>query len=66
MLYQGSSEHCKQKFKEYLISKVLNRTEDSDNSLKKFYKHLLQRFADEYPHEYQSSNVSDILPKLTS
>eukprot|EP00347_Sterkiella_histriomuscorum_P008400 403345240 len=64
LLYQGESELCKQKLKEYLITKVVNRTEDSDNSLKKFYKSLLQRFSEEYIHEYQTSNISDIISKL--
>lgn len=41
LLYQGESDHCRQRFKEYLIAKVLNRTEDADNALKKFYKALL-------------------------
>ena len=64
LLYQGESDLCKQKFKEYLIAKVVNRTEDSDNSLKKFYKALLQRFSEEHAHEYQTSNISDIIAKL--
>ena len=64
LLFQGESEHCKQKFKEYMIAKVVNRTEDTDNALKKFFKNVLQRFSDEHPHEFQTSNISDILPRL--
>lgn len=47
LLYSGESEHCKTKFREYLYSRVLQKTTSgdatpsSDNSLKKFYKGLL-------------------------
>ena len=64
LLYQGETDHCRQRFKEYLITKVVNRTEDADNALKKFYKALLQRFAEEHSHVYQTSNISDIISKL--
>lgn len=64
ILYKSDSDQCKQWFKEYLITKVVNRTEDSDNALKKFYKALLQRFSEEHAHEYQTSNISDIIPML--
>jgi len=38
LLYDGHSEVCKQHFKDYLEQKVVNRTEDTDNALKKFFK----------------------------
>ena len=47
LLYQGESSLCKDKFLEYMNTRVLNRvgsgdaTPSGDNSLRKFYKGLL-------------------------
>lgn len=41
LLYDGDSDHCKQKFRDYLLMKVVARTEDTDNALKKFFKGIL-------------------------
>jgi len=41
LLYDGESDICKQKFREYLLEKVVARTEDTDNALKKFFKGIL-------------------------
>lgn len=47
-----------------MIVRVVNRTEDTDNALKKFFKSLLQRFSEEHPQLYTQSSISDILPRL--
>ena len=64
LLYNGESDVCKAKFKEYLIVKVVNRTEDTDNALKKYFKHILQRFSEEHSVEYGASNLNDIMSRL--
>jgi len=64
LLFQGENEICKQIYMEYLVSKVVNRTEDADNSLKKYYKALLQRFSEEHPAEFNKSNLKSILTEL--
>jgi hypothetical protein len=43
LLYSGDTEPCKNNFRDYLLSKVVARTEDSDNALKKFMKSVLQQ-----------------------
>lgn len=42
LLYRGEMDSCKALFREYLLGEVVNRTEDADNSLKKFFKSVLQ------------------------
>lgn len=64
LLYDGESEICKTKFREYLLEKVVARTEDTDNALKKFYKGILQKFSEEYSELYLSGNITDIIEKL--
>ena len=64
LLYSGESEPCKEKFREYLESKVVNRTEDTDNALKKFFKGILKRLSEEHSEAYLSSNITDISEKL--
>jgi hypothetical protein len=46
------------------VAKVVNRTEDTDNALKKFFKALLQRFSEEQPAIWGDANINDILAKL--
>jgi hypothetical protein len=41
LLYDGNAQVCKDKFREYLLNAVVDRTEDTDNALKKFFKSLL-------------------------
>ncbi len=65
-MYQGDNESCKKMFFEYMIQKVVNRTEDADNSLKKFYKALLERFSREHSEEFRKSNLSDVLTQLST
>jgi len=64
LLYDGDSDLCKEKFREYLLQKVVERTEDTDNALKKFFKGILQRFSEEYSELYLSGNLTDIIEKL--
>jgi len=66
LLYQGDSAHCKQKFREYLTGRVLAKGESADNSLKKFFKALLQKFSEEQQPLFASSNVSDALALLST
>lgn len=66
LLYQGDSAHCKQKFREYLTGRVLAKGESADNSLKKFFKALLQKFSEEQQALFASSNVSDALALLST
>lgn len=67
LLYQGDSNHCKTKFKEYIMTKVLGRnigdaaTASIDNSLKKFFKGIIQKFSEEQSVLYQQSNITDVL-----
>ena len=58
LLYDGTSEVCQQKFREYLLNKVVARTEDTDNALKKFFKGILQKFSEEYSELYLSGNLT--------
>jgi hypothetical protein len=63
LLYNGNStDFCKERFRDYLITKVVYRTEDSDNALKKFFKNLLGRFSESNPEEYENSNLADVIP----
>mmetsp|Transcript_19021 Transcript_19021/g.32490 ORF Transcript_19021/g.32490 Transcript_19021/m.32490 type:complete len:166 (-) Transcript_19021:8-505(-) len=64
LLYDGTSELCKDHFRSYLLDKVVNRTEDTDNALKKFFKVIIQRLSEEHSEQYLSSNITDILEKL--
>ena len=64
LLYDGNAQVCKDKFREYLINDVVNRTEDSDNSLKKFFKSLLQKMSQEHSEAFLSSNLTDMIDKL--
>ena len=66
LLYDGNSEVCKERFREYLVEQVVKRTEDTDNALKKFFRGLITRFKDkpETNELYLSSNITDILDQL--
>lgn len=64
VLYEGNSGECQEKFREYLVEHVVNRTEDTDNALKKFFKGLLQRFSEKHNELYVSSNIQDIIDQL--
>lgn len=63
LLYDGNSEVCKERFREYLVEQVVKRTEDTDNALKKFFRGLITRFKEkpETNELYLSSNITDIL-----
>jgi len=41
LLYRGDAESCKDLFRQYLLEQVVTRTQDTDNSLKKFFKAVL-------------------------
>ena len=70
ILYSAELSHddknkiCQEKFREYLSDKVVKRTEDTDNALKKFFKAILSKFQEESQAEFHASNIHDILPKL--
>jgi hypothetical protein len=66
LLYDGTSEVCQQKFREYLLTKVVARTEDTDNALKKFFKSILQKFSEDFSELYLSGNLTDIIEKLAT
>ncbi len=63
LLYGGDSDFCKEKFRTYLVEKVLPMG-DNDTSLKKFIKSLLQRMSEEHSQEYMASNLTDIPRQL--
>lgn len=66
LLYDGNSNLCKERFRDYLVEQVVKRTEDTDNALKKFFRGLITRFKDkpETNELYLSSNITDILDQL--
>lgn len=64
LLYDGTSEICQTRFRDYLLTKVVARTEDTDNALKKFFKGILQKFSEDYSELYLSGNITDIIEKL--
>ena len=64
LLYDGNSDVCKQKFREYLLENVVKRTEDTDNALKKFFKAMIQRFSEKQNELYLTSNITDIMEQL--
>jgi hypothetical protein len=59
LLYTGESEVCKENFRAYLEEKVLSRTIDTDNALKKFFKTLLLQFNSQYSALYLASNIAN-------
>ena len=64
LLYETQGDACKEKFREYLIEKVVKRTEDTDNALKKFFRALILQFQKDSNELYLTSNITDILEKL--
>ena len=64
LLYRGEMDNCKELFREYLVGEVVNRTEDADNSLKKFFKGVLQKLEEQYSDVFGVSNLVDIMPML--
>ena len=60
LLYDGNSEPCKQKFKAYLEEKVVKRTEDTDNALKKFFKGILQKLSQDHNEVYVSAGLASL------
>ena len=62
LLCNGDSDFCKEKFKEYLETQVLHP--DSDISLRKFYKNVLQKVSEDHSAVYSSSNLTEIKDKL--
>ena len=64
LLYDGNSDACKECFKEYLDTKVVLRTEDTDNALKKFFKNILQKFSEDHSEAYLSSNITHVKDQL--
>lgn len=65
LLYDGNSTYCKERFREYLQEMVVNRTEDTDNALKKFFKNIIHKMSQEHSEIYLVSNITDILDKLS-
>ena len=65
LLYDGNSDVCKERFRTYLLEKVVQRTEDTDNALKKFFRAMIQRFSEKQNELYLTSNITDILEQLT-
>ena len=41
-------------------------TPTSDNSLKKFYKALIQKFSEDQPQMFNASNIKDVLGLLSN
>lgn len=64
LLYTGESDFCKEKFHEYIYENVVNRTEDTDNSLKKFFRSVLTKFNEDHSAVLASSNMAGILDEL--
>lgn len=64
LLYTGESDFCKEKFQEYLAENVVNRTEDTDNALKKFFRGVLNKFNEDHSAVLAGSNISHILGEL--
>jgi len=64
LLYDGTSELCKTKFREYMQNMVVNRTEDTDNALKKFFKGIITKMSQDSNEIYLHSNITDMLDKL--
>mgnify|MGYP007078365573 CR=1 FL=1 len=62
LLCNGDSDFCKDKFKEYLEIQVLHP--DSDISLRKFFKNVLQKVSEDHSAAYASSNLTEIKDKL--
>jgi hypothetical protein len=67
LLYQGDSEVCKEKYKDYLLTRVIRppghgdgTPTSSDNTLRKYYKGLLQKFSEDSPSLFASSNLTTI------
>ena len=64
LLYNGESTVCKENFRTYLLDKVVNRTQDTDNALKKFFKTVLTQLNSQYSALYLTSNICDISDML--
>jgi len=62
LLYNGDSDFCKDKFREFIETQVLHN--DSDVSLRKFFKNVLQKVSEDHPTVYASSNLTEIKEKL--
>jgi hypothetical protein len=60
LLYDGNSQVCKDSFRQYLFERVVARTEDTDNALKKFFKAIIVKMSEEHSEAYLSSNITDI------
>ena len=60
LLYSGDSEVCKDKFKDYLERVV----EENDSLLRKFFKAVLARVAEEHSVAFTSSNIVSLKEKL--
>ena len=64
LLYDGNSAECKEKFKTYIEKMVIDRTEDTDNALKKFFKAILTKMSQEHSETYLTSNITHVIEKL--
>lgn len=60
LLYNGDTEECKTIFKSY----VENVVSSDDNSLKKFFKIVLAKVAEEHSAVFLSSNIAEFKDKL--
>jgi len=64
LLYKGEAEKCKEQLREYLLTEVVPRTQDTDNALKKFFKSVLTKMQEAHSAEFAASNLIDIIEKL--
>lgn len=64
LLYNGDNEVCKQNFKAYLTEQVLKGNRESDSALRKYFKLVIQRFAEEYATTFAQSNLIEVKDML--
>jgi len=64
LLYTGKEDFCKENFQHYLTENVVNRTEDTDNALKKFFRSVLTKFNEEHSAVLAASNIAGVLEEL--
>jgi len=64
LLYKGEADTCKDLFKNYMLTEVVPRTQDTDNALKKFFKSVLTKMQEAHSAEFAASNLVDIVEKL--
>ena len=60
LLYNGDSEECKERFKNYLEQVAAS----DDSALRKFFKGVLQKMVEDHSATFSSSNIVEIKDKL--